>query len=163
MGWSDLSTVGFIGLNDNYFDLNVKSIRVEFLSSSDVKILRHSLIENITLTLDKNAINKESLSRAIEVTDLDSLVQARQFGGEALDIRSLSGGQLQRICNRSSSCTDNREILLMDEATDGLDEESERDVLCKIRTYYPKNHSFVDLPQKSAADLADKVVEIRQS
>ena len=50
----------------------------------------------------------------------------------------------------------------MDEATDGLDEESERDVLCKIRTY-PKTIVLLISHKKSAADLADKVVEIRQS
>ena len=50
------------------------------------------------------------------MTDLDSLVQARQFGGEALDIRSLSGGQHDR--NRSNPVPQPRNFV-MDEATDG--------------------------------------------
>ena len=35
-----------------------------------------------------------------------------------------------------------------------------KDVLCKIRTYYPKTIVLLISHKKSAADLADKVVEI---
>ena len=49
----------------------------------------------------------------------------------------------------------------MDEATDGLDEESEKIVLSNIKKNYPNAIIFLISHKKSASDLADVVLELK--
>jgi ATP-binding cassette, subfamily B, bacterial PglK len=161
LGWDDLKSAGDISINNEVINLEKLLIRnkIAYVPQS-ISILRQSLNENITLSLNQDEVDERALQKAIDSTGLSLFNHLENFNETRLSHAKLSGGQLQRIAI-ARALYSNRSLILMDEATDGLDEESERIILTNIKNNYPNAIIFLISHKKSAADLADKVLKFK--
>ena len=80
MGGSDLSASGIIKINNQIVDLESISIRKQIAYvPQNVSLLRQSLNDNISLSLDQEKIDKSSLLNAIKTVDLLPLIEMDSF------------------------------------------------------------------------------------
>ncbi|MGL4821208.1 MAG: ATP-binding cassette domain-containing protein [Bacilli bacterium] len=76
-------------------------------------------------------------------------------GGQAL-----SGGEVQRLII-ARALLKRPDILILDEATNALDDENERWILEKLRSCYPQMTCIVVAHQSTAGELADQVWHLK--
>ncbi|MDA8654326.1 ABC transporter ATP-binding protein/permease [Alphaproteobacteria bacterium] len=161
LGWDDLKFAGDVSINNEVINLEKRLIRNKIAYVPQrISILSQSLDENITLTFNQDEVDELALQKAIDSTGLSLFSHLDIFNETRLSHGKLSGGQLQRIAI-ARALYSNRSLILMDEATDGLDEKSERIILTNIKNNYPNAIIFLISHKKSAADLADKVLEFK--
>lgn len=161
LGWDDLKFAGDVSINNEVINLEKRLIRNEIAYvPQKISILSQSLDKNITLTFNQDEVDELALQKAIESTGLSLFSHLDIFNEAKLSQAKLSGGQLQRIAI-ARALYSNRSLILMDEATDGLDEKSERIILTNIKNNYPNAIIFLISHKKSAADLADKVLKFK--
>lgn len=95
-----------------------------------VHIFPGSLAENITLDLPEADVDQTRLQEAVKDSNLIDLVATLPQGLNTLvggTHRSLSGGQAQRV-GLARALYSNPKLLILDEVTSALDEDSELDV-----------------------------------
>lgn len=103
-----------------------------------VTLIDGSLISNIAFGVEKAKINKELLGEAVKLAELNKFINTLPYG---LDTNvgefgsKLSGGQIQRI-GIARAIYRNPEILILDEATNALDEDTEQKVISNLLTKY---------------------------
>ena len=99
-----------------------------------VTLIDGSLLSNIAFGIDKKGINDKLLKEAINLAEIEQFINKLPDG---LDTNvgefgsKLSGGQIQRI-GIARAIYRNPEILILDEATNALDEITEQKVITKI-------------------------------
>ena len=155
-----------------FYDVNGGEILINGINLKDIKI--HSLRQNIGLvtqrvyifndTVAKNVaygrefnedavINALKLANAYEfVSKLDNGINTilNEFG------TNLSGGQRQRIAI-ARALYQNPQILIFDEATAALDNESEKEITKAINNLRSKKIIFVIAHRLSTVENADKI------
>jgi ABC-type multidrug transport system fused ATPase/permease subunit len=93
-----------------------------------------SIRRNIAFGLEEDAIDPESMARAVSAAQLDAFVGSLPAGLETMvgehGVR-LSGGQRQRI-GIARALYHNPAVLVLDEATSALDEATESEVMAAI-------------------------------
>ena len=104
------------------------------ISSQDTFLIEGSIRDNIILG-SKNKIKEENLEFAIDFSQIKKITNNLPEGLETnigSNLKQLSSGQKQRI-SISRSIYSNRKILIFDDTTNALDEESEEQIFENIR------------------------------
>ncbi len=123
-----------------------------------------SLIENICPGIQLKDINYKKINEVLKLCDLDIFVNKLSEGlftniGER-GIR-LSGGQRQRIGIARALYRENP-ILIFDEATNALDEETEKKIIKNIITY-KINFTFIIIShRKSTLKFCNQILDLKK-
>ncbi len=118
---------------------------------------------NIILGKNENEINNDSYEKAIKLSRLDDVInklnerENTRVGERGI---KLSGGQQQRI-GLARAIYKNPEILILDEATNALDFETEMQILNKIKGLKDKMFIFLVSHNKKNFEICDKIIEIK--
>lgn len=121
--------------------------------SQNVFILDNSLKENICYNSEDSSLFDFKLyTDIIEILDLSTLDNDKKMSYLGENGKNISGGQRQRV-GIGRALYKNPNILILDEATSGLNKNLESDILRKIKNYFPdliiilvthRIHSVVD-------------------
>jgi ATP-binding cassette subfamily C protein len=136
--------------------------RVSYLPQS-VQIIEGTIAENIALGIDKEDIDIDKIHESLRVAALDGLVESfpkgiytplRESGS------NLSGGQLQRI-GIARAIYDQPGLIVLDEPTSSLDEETEGAFLSMLATLKNKTTFLIISHRMNLLQFVDEVVVIK--
>lgn len=108
----------------DYLDVSGKCVGYV---SQNAHLISASFLENITLEPGYESVDVKQLARAIEVAQLNDVLDELPLGAETLlgqGFQGLSGGQVQRIA-LARAVYRQPSLLVLDEATSALDSETE--------------------------------------
>ncbi len=101
-----------------------------------------SVTRNIAFAQDENLISETKINEAIKISNLSDFVKDKE-NGDKISIGDnaikISGGQAQRI-GIARSYYKNPEILILDEATNNLDEQNENEIILNLKNYFNKHN-----------------------
>ena len=131
-----------------YYNLNIFRNSIGYVPQV-VFLNNDKLINNIAFGVEKQFINKEKINQIIDILNLETLVNSLPNG---LDSEvgengfNLSGGQRQRI-GIARSLYHEPSLLIFDEATNSLDDETEKLIFKKLTNYF-KDIIFIMITHK---------------
>lgn len=134
-------TVGDIYFDgQNYESINKQTLRKKFgVVLQDSKVFNDTIKENMTIKIAEAYENTtEDINYAAKLSMIYDDIQALPLKFETMlneSGKNLSGGQIQRILIGRAIYT-NPDILILDEATSGLDIETEEKVLNNLFTHF---------------------------
>jgi len=109
-----------------------------FYISQDPAFLDASIIENITYKNMNDSIDQKKLTKCLEVAEIyDFIYSLKDTVNTIIGEKGIkfSGGQKQRIAI-ARALFHNRDILILDEATNALDEKTEQKIYSNIKKYF---------------------------
>lgn len=146
-------------INDN----NVKSWMSKISQvPQEVSIIDGSLIKNITIGQDEKNIDEEEIWEILELVDLKDWAQnlPEQLNTNIMKgVSSLSGGQQQRI-GVARAIYRNGDILILDEATSSLDQETEKRILKIIHDKF-KDKTIISITHRpESLKYCNRIIEM---
>ncbi len=99
--------------------------------------LNDTILRNITLEDDNKQINKVKLNKILDCCLINKMFEKNKInlntiiGEEGVQI---SGGEMQKI-NLARGLYNSKQLLILDEATNNLDEKSESEVILNLKRY----------------------------
>ena len=144
-----------------YEDLNGWLSLIGYIPQ-DIFLLDGTIRANVAFGMDESNISEENVLRALEEASLAEFVKSLPKGidteiGER-GIR-LSGGQRERI-GIARALFLNPEILIMDEATSSLDNDTEKDIMETIRNLQGKKTMIIIAHRLSTLDFCDRIYQV---
>ncbi len=125
-----------------------------------ISLIDDTLERNIALAINDENIDKKKIDKVIELSNLDRFVskdrKSRLIGERGLQV---SGGEKQRI-GIARALYYNREIYIFDEATNALDDETEKIILENLKNFL-KNKIVIFISHKnSTLKFCDKIFNL---
>ena len=127
--------------------------------SQNYHILDDTIEQNIVFGIEKNKIDYKLLDKVLHEAQLYDFVFNLPFKLETeIGDRGiqLSGGQKQRICIARSLYL-NRDIIILDEATNALDSETENKIINLIYSFKKTKTIIIISHKKELLNQCDKV------
>ena len=127
----------------------------------NIIILNQSLRENILFGADRKIFNDDILISLLKKVDLENFLKKSKYGLSKIlrqDGQNISGGEKQRI-GIARALINNPELIILDEATSGLDFETENNILKTIKKF--KKTSIIVSHRLNALKNCDKVYVIK--
>ena len=130
-------------LIDNKYDLfENSSTWHKFISFVPQKIFmkNDSITNNIAFAVESDFIDEKKVNFLIKLCNLNNFVENKRKADQIFvgdDANKISGGQAQRI-GIARGLYKNPEVLILDEATNNLDEQNEQEILLKIKDLFKK-------------------------
>jgi len=149
--------------------LNIKKIPKSWLSQisyvpQDIYLLDDSIKNNIAFGEDENLIKVDKLKNVINISQLDEVVsklnekEDTYVGDKGV---RFSGGQKQRI-GIARSLYFNRNLLILDEATNSIDPDNEKKIISNIIDLYPKKTIICISHNHETIKNFDKVIYLQE-
>ncbi|MCX7121804.1 MAG: ABC transporter ATP-binding protein [Gammaproteobacteria bacterium] len=127
-------------------------------------LLDETLKRNIALGTDDHEIDDQKLNKAIEMAQLSEVVSGLPQGVNTLigenGVR-LSGGQRQRVALARAFYYE-REVIIMDEATSSLDNETEHEVINSIKSLHGVKTLIVIAHRLSTIQHCDVIYKLEK-
>tara|TARA_A100001015_G_scaffold260120_1_gene304607 strand:+ start:9364 stop:11091 length:1728 start_codon:yes stop_codon:yes gene_type:complete len=126
-------------------------------------ILDDSFLENILFSEDKKQVEINKVNQILKFCHLDNLVDDLPEGLNTIvgpSGKLLSGGQAQRLAMARGLYQD-RDILILDEATNALDKDTEDKILKNILDLKKSKTIIIISHNQKVLDLCDKVIEFK--
>ena len=127
----------------------------------NIVILNQSLRDNILFGADKNIFNDKILRNLLKKIDLEKFILKSKDGLSQIlrqDGQNISGGEKQRI-GIARALINDPELIILDEATSGLDYETENNILKTIKKL--KKTSIIVSHRLNALKNCDKIYLIK--
>ena len=128
----------------------------------DHLVVSDKIINNITLETDQNLIDKIKFSKALVSTNLNKMVSDLPNGVDTLigkDGIRLSGGEYKKIALARLFYHD-KDILILDEATNSLDKESEEIVINELHKIKKEKTVVIISHNLKTLSICDKILRI---
>ena len=129
-----------------------------------VFLINSNLVKNIALGIPENKIDMKKIKFSIKRACLEELLKNRS-GNYYLPVGEdgikLSGGQKQRI-GIARAIYNNSEILILDESTNALDRNTEKEIINNIFDL-PDKKTIINISHsKKSLSNCDKIIEFRE-
>ena len=127
----------------------------------NIVILNQSLRDNILFGADKNIFNDKILRNLLKKIDLEKFILKSKDGLSQIlrqDGQNISGGEKQRI-GIARALINDPELIILDEATSGLDYETENNILKTIKKL--RKTSIIVSHRLNALKNCDKIYLIK--
>jgi ATP-binding cassette subfamily B protein len=127
----------------------------------NIVILNQSLRENVLFGADKNVFKDKILRNLLKKIDLEKFILKSKDGLSQIlrqDGQNISGGEKQRI-GIARALINDPELIILDEATSGLDYETENNILKTIKKL--KKTSIIVSHRLNALKNCDKIYLIK--
>ena len=125
-------------------------------------LLDDTLKHNITLGIENDKIDDEKIKKVLQMARLDQVVLDLPEGIDTVigenGVR-LSGGQRQRVA-LARAFYHERDIIIMDEATSSLDNETEQEVIRSIQTLHGIKTLIVIAHRMSTIQYCDVIYKL---
>lgn len=144
---------------NNFFKLVTKKIGY---IPQDHLIISGKIMNNITLETNENLINKKKLFQAIESANLNDLISKLPDGIDTIIGKNgirLSGGQYKKLALARLFYHD-KELLILDEATNSLDANSEKIITEEIKKIKKYKTIIIISHNKNALKPCDRILKI---
>jgi ABC-type bacteriocin/lantibiotic exporter with double-glycine peptidase domain len=128
-------------------------------------LLDDTLTRNIAFGIPPNEIDLQALGEAIAAAQLSSLVATLEHGLETkIGERGnrLSGGQCQRVAI-ARALYKRPQVIILDEATNGLDDKTETAILDAIANFHTKPTVIMVAHRQSSAAFCDRIWDVGQA
>ena len=128
----------------------------------DIYLIDDSIRRNIAFGLPDDQIDELAVARAVQAVQMESFVQSLPQGIETPvghDGVRLSGGQRQRIAIARALYHD-PSVLVMDEATNALDDDTESDIMEAVRALQKNRTLIVVTHRPSTVDGCDQLFRL---
>jgi ATP-binding cassette, subfamily B, bacterial PglK len=125
-------------------------------------ILDDTILENIIFSEEKNKPDYKKISKAIELSQLDELINSLPNGINTIvgsTGKLLSGGQAQRLA-LARALYQEREILILDEATNALDSNTEKLVIENLSNLKRAKTIIIISHNSDILKFCDQTIEI---
>ncbi len=125
-------------------------------------LINETILENIVI--DKNNFDKKKLEESLKFASLNETINSLESGLNTrvgMALKKLSSGQKQRIAIARAYYSD-REILVLDEATNALDEKNEKKIFENIQKLKNQKTVIIISHKTENLKICDKVYFVNE-
>lgn len=154
-------TTGHILFNNKEKDLSLFLPKIGYVTQN-INLINDTVVKNIAYGIDEKKIDYKKIDSLLTDLDLNNFIQGLDKNITNLigeKGAKLSGGQLQRIAIARALYFE-PEILILDEATSSLDEETEKKILELIKKYLSQSLTIIISHKKDTLKYCSTIYKL---